>query len=80
MSHLTANRAMQRPLLPRHPGTTTADNRTPSPVVSIRQWLLSISEVAVKHGYPSPWDRSPVRSFLCGYVTRSSDNFETMPG
>lgn len=62
MTQPTTNPALHRPLLPRHPGTVPAENRTSSPVTSIRQWLLSISEVAVKHGYASPWEQDDRRS------------------
>lgn len=62
MTPLMTRQDMRRPLQPRHPGTAPADNRTPSPVASIRHWLLSISEVAVKHGYASPWEQDDRRS------------------
>jgi len=58
MTHLTKNRAILGPLPRAHSGITTADNLTPWPVVSVWQWLLAISEVAVKHGYASPWEEA----------------------
>lgn len=61
MTHMTKNQAMLGPLPGAHPGTTTADNFTPSPGLSIRQWLLAISEVAVKHGYACPWEQADRR-------------------
>jgi len=70
MTQLTTNQDMHRPLQPRHPRTVPAENRTPSPVASIRQWLLSISEVAVKHGYESPWEQDDRRSGMNATVRR----------
>lgn len=58
MTRLTTNHAMLGPLQPRHPDGTKVSSRRPASIASVWQWLVAISEVAVRHRYSSPWDQA----------------------
>jgi|APAra7269096936_1048531.scaffolds.fasta_scaffold61642_2 hypothetical protein len=58
MTRLTTNHAMLGPFQPRHPDGTMISSGRPVSIASIWQWLVAISEVAVRHRYASPLDQA----------------------
>lgn len=61
MTRLTTNHAMLGSFQPRHPDSTMIGSGRQASIASIWQWLVAISEVAVRHRYAAPWDRTDRR-------------------